>query len=167
MARAYPIAIDAKSFHDLAASPEAAERAAEIRNDLGDPKTIFLGVDRLDYTKGLLVRIRAFGELIDEGKIDPDEAVFVQLAIPSRERGGPVPTAARRHRPAGRADQRRCRSNRPATDQLSAHLLPAGGDGGAVPGGRRHGRHPLRDGMNLVAKEYVACRQADDVVRWC
>ena len=87
MARAYPIAIDAKSFHDLAASPEAAERAAEIRNDLGDPKTIFLGVDRLDYTKGLLVRIRAFGELIEEGKIDPDEAVFVQLAIPSRERG--------------------------------------------------------------------------------
>ena len=84
MARAYPIAIDAKSFHDLAASPEAAERAAEIRNDLGDPKTIFLGVE-LDYTKGLLVRIRAFGELI-QGKIDPDEAVFVQLAIPSRER---------------------------------------------------------------------------------
>ena len=71
MARAYPIAIDARSFHALAASPEAAERAAEIRNDLGDPKTIFLGVDRLDYTKGLLVRIRAFGELLARGQDRP------------------------------------------------------------------------------------------------
>ena len=158
MAQAYPIAIDASSFHDLAASPEAAERAAEIRNDLGDPKTIFLGVDRLDYTKGLLVRIRAFGELIDEGKIDPDDAVFVQLAIPSRER----------------VDQ--YRQLRDDIDRLVGRINGDVGRIGRPPINYLHTSYPreemaalyraadvmvvtpLRDGMNLVAKEYVACR---------
>ena len=51
LARAYPIAIDAKALNELAASREAATRAAEIRHDLGDPRVMFLGVDRLDYTK--------------------------------------------------------------------------------------------------------------------
>ena len=55
----------------LSATSEAAERAAEIRRDLGHPNFIFLGVDRLDYTKGLLERIEAFGELIAEGEISP------------------------------------------------------------------------------------------------
>jgi trehalose 6-phosphate synthase len=85
-ARAYPISIDAKGFHELAASDQAAERATEIRHDLGDPRVMLLGVDRLDYTKGIPERIQAFGELIAEGRIDPDETVLLQLAIPSRQR---------------------------------------------------------------------------------
>ena len=86
IARAYPIAIDSQSMHELAMADATAERAREIRADLGDPKTIFLGVDRLDYTKGLPERIRAFGELVADGTIDPEEAVFLQVATPSRER---------------------------------------------------------------------------------
>ena len=62
------------------------KRAAEIRAALGDPRTVFLGIDRLDYTKGIHARLRAFGELIEEGTIDVDDAVFVQVATPSRER---------------------------------------------------------------------------------
>src|SRR4030095_6637725 len=80
LARAYPIAIDAKALNELAATEEAAKRASGIRHDLGDPRVMFLGVDRLDYTKGLLERIQAFGELIAEGKIHPDEAVMLQPA---------------------------------------------------------------------------------------
>ena len=86
VARAYPIAIDAKGFHDLAASPRRPSGRRRSAATWATRRLLFLGVDRLDYTKGLLERIRAFGELVDEGKIDPDEAVLVQLAIPSRER---------------------------------------------------------------------------------
>ncbi|HLL61986.1 MAG TPA: trehalose-6-phosphate synthase [Propionibacteriaceae bacterium] len=162
MARAYPIAIDARSFHDLAASPEAAERAADIRNDLGDPKTIFLGVDRLDYTKGLLVRIRAFGELLEEGRIDPDEAVLVQLAIPSRERVDHYRQLRDDiDRLVGRINGEVGRIGRPPINYLHTSYpreemaaLYRAADVMVVT--------PLRDGMNLVAKEYVACRQADD-----
>ncbi len=162
VARSYPIAIDAKAFQDLSSAPEAAERAAEIRRDLGDPETIFLGVDRLDYTKGLLVRIEAFGELIAEGKIDADNAVLVQLAIPSRER----------------VDQ--YRQLRDDIDRLVGRINGDVGRIGRSPIVYLHTSYPrgemaalyraadvmvvtpLRDGMNLVAKEYVACRQADD-----
>src|SRR5690606_10486396 len=86
VAKAYPISIDAHGFAELAASEPIVERAAEIRRDLENPRTVFLGVDRLDYTKGLKQRIRAFGELFTSGQLNPDEAVFVQVATPSRER---------------------------------------------------------------------------------
>ena len=45
-----------------------------------------LGVDRLDYTKGLRQRVRAIGELFEEGRLDPADVVFMQIATPSRER---------------------------------------------------------------------------------
>ncbi|MCW2790098.1 MAG: trehalose-6-phosphate synthase, partial [Aeromicrobium sp.] len=86
MAKAYPISIDAAGFEELARTPDVIARAAEIRESLGNPKTILLGIDRLDYTKGLRQRLRAFGELIAEGSLHVDDAVFVQVATPSRER---------------------------------------------------------------------------------
>jgi trehalose 6-phosphate synthase len=162
VARAYPIAIDARGLNQLAGTPETAEWAREIRRDLGDPKIIFLGVDRLDYTKGLLERIRAYGELIEEGRIDVDEAVLVQLAIPSRERVdlyrqlrddldrmvGRINGDVGR---LGRAPINYLHTSFPR-EEMAAMYLAA--DVMVVT--------PLRDGMNLVAKEYVACRQADD-----
>jgi trehalose 6-phosphate synthase len=162
LARAYPIAIDAKSLNELAATEEAARRAAEIRRDLGDPRVMFLGVDRLDYTKGLLERIQAFGELVAEGSIDPDDAVLLQLAIPSRERVDLY------------------RQLRDDTDRLVGRINADSPRIGRPPITYLHVSYPriemaaifraadvmlvtpLRDGMNLVAKEYVACRQQDD-----
>ena len=162
IARAYPIAIDAKGLNQLAGTPQTAERAAEIRRDLGKPKMIFLGVDRLDYTKGLLERIRAFGELIEQGQIDVEDAVLVQLAIPSRERVD------------------RYRQLRDDLDRMVGRLNGDFGRLGRSPINYLNSSYPreemaamflaadvmvvtpLRDGMNLVAKEYVACRQADD-----
>ena len=162
LARAYPIAIDARSFNQLAASEEATERAAQVRQDLGDPRVMFLGVDRLDYTKGILERIQAFGELVAEGRIDPDEVVMLQLAIPSRER---VDLYRQLRddidRLVGRINGDSSRIGRPpityvhnSYPRIEMAAIYRAADVMVVT--------PLRDGMNLVAKEYVACRQRDD-----
>jgi trehalose 6-phosphate synthase len=162
LARAYPIAIDARSLNELAASEEAANRATEIRQELGDPNVLFLGVDRLDYTKGILERIQAFGELIAEGGIDPDEAVFLQLAIPSRQRVEQYRQLRDEiDRVVGRINGESQRIGRPpivymhvSYPRLEMAAFYRAADVMVVT--------PLRDGMNLVAKEYVACRQRDD-----
>ena len=61
-------------------------RAVQIREELGDPASILLGVDRLDYTKGIQQRLQAFTELFEDGRVKSGDAVFVQVATPSRER---------------------------------------------------------------------------------
>ncbi|WP_040160116.1 alpha,alpha-trehalose-phosphate synthase (UDP-forming) [Nigerium massiliense] len=160
-ARAYPISIDVQMFEDLARSPEVKARAKEIRDDL-DAKTVFFGVDRLDYTKGLRQRIRAFGELFKSGELDADEAVFLQVATPSRER---VEEYKRLRDDiellVGRINGDMGRIGRsPITylhntfprSEMAAMYLAA--DVMVVT--------PLRDGMNLVAKEYLACRPNND-----
>lgn len=161
-AKAYPISIDSRGFHQLAREPDTVERSVRIRHDLGDPKYLFLGVDRLDYTKGIYQRLRAFGELVAEGEIDPDEVVFVQVATPSRER----------------VDQYRIL--RDEIDRLVGRINSEAGRIGRPPITYLHSSYPreemaalyraadvmvvtpLRDGMNLVAKEYLACRQNDN-----
>ncbi|MGJ9411512.1 trehalose-6-phosphate synthase [Aeromicrobium sp. CF4.19] len=161
-ARAYPISIDTQGFETLARSPEVTARAAEIRESLGNPEHVLLGIDRLDYTKGLRQRLRAFGELITEGSFDADDAVFVQVATPSRER----------------VDQYRIL--RDDIDRLVGRINGDVGRIGQQPVTYLHASYPreemaalyraadvmvvtpLRDGMNLVAKEYVACRYDDD-----
>ena len=52
---------------------------------LGDPEVILLGVDRLDYTKGIGLRLEAFGALLESGELDPERHVLVQVATPTRE----------------------------------------------------------------------------------
>ena len=71
-AEAFPISIDYRGFEELARSDGVQERAASIRKALGDPETVFLGIDRLDYTKGIYARLRAFAELIRDGELDVD-----------------------------------------------------------------------------------------------
>jgi len=162
LARAYPIAIDARSFNQLAATKEAADRAAQIRHDLGDPPVMFLGVDRLDYTKGILERIQAFGELIAEGRLDPDEAVLLQLAMPSRQRVEQYRQLRDEiDRLVGRVNGESPRIGRPpivymhvSYPRVEMAAFYRAADVMVVT--------PLRDGMNLVAKEYVACRQQDN-----
>ncbi|MFW0794087.1 trehalose-6-phosphate synthase [Gordonia sp. CPCC 205515] len=155
---AFPISIDSGELDTKARSREIRKRATEIRKELGNPKTIMLGVDRLDYTKGIDVRLKALSELLAEKRVDPEQTVMVQLATPSRERVdsyvkmragieqlvgningtyGAVgqPVVQYLHRPVPR-------------DELIAFFVAA--DVMLVT--------PMRDGMNLVAKEYVACR---------
>ncbi len=160
-AKAFPISIDARGFEELARTPSVERRAAEIRSALGDPARVFLGVDRLDYTKGIYARLRAFGELLSDGDLKVGDAVFVQVATPSRER-------VEQYRLlrdeidmlVGRINGDLGRIGRPAISYLHSSYpreemaaLYRAADVMVVT--------PYRDGMNLVAKEYVACRFED------
>ena len=161
-ARNYPISIDTAAFEELARSEGVTKRAAEIRAALGDPRTVFLGIDRLDYTKGIRARLRAYGELIEEGTIDVGDAVFVQVATPSRERVEQYRVLRDEiDRLVGRLNGDLARIGRPAVSYLHSSYpkeemaaLYRAADVMVVT--------PYRDGMNLVAKEYVACRYDDD-----
>jgi trehalose 6-phosphate synthase len=157
-ARAFPISIDVASFDRLASSPEVLARAKEIRAELGEPEKVVLGVDRLDYTKGISVRLNAFQELLEDGAIEAPGTVMVQVATPSRER------------------VEHYVHMRETIEQQVGHI---NGVFGSIGGPAVHYFNqsmpreelaalyraadvmlvtPYRDGMNLVAKEYVAAR---------
>ncbi|KQO62108.1 alpha,alpha-trehalose-phosphate synthase (UDP-forming) [Curtobacterium sp. Leaf261] len=163
-ARHFPISIDADSYEEIARRPEVQARAREIREGLGNPDTVLLGVDRLDYTKGIRHRIKAFGELIEDGTVDVEDATLVQVASPSRERVDTYMTLR---------------------DDIELMVGRINGDLGTIshqPIAYLHHGYPreemvalylaadimlvtaLRDGMNLVAKEYVASRFDNDGV---
>lgn len=153
---AFPISIDSRSLDTLARTPEVQDRAREIRADLGNPAHLLLGVDRLDYTKGIDVRLRALEELLEDGRAD--DTVMIQIATPSRERVGHYQRLrAEIEQAVGRINGAHSSVGHPVLhylhqtlprDELAAFFVAA--DVMLVT--------PLRDGMNLVAKEYVACR---------
>ena len=154
----FPISIDSSAVSTLTEDREIRERAAELRRDLGDPEKIVLGADRLDYTKGIRHRLKAWGELLDDGSIDPHDTVMIQIATPSRERV----EAYRQLRDeveltVGRINGEHAPLGRPALsyqhhsfDRREMTALFMAADVVLVTA--------LRDGMNLVAKEYVASR---------
>ncbi len=161
-ARAYPISIDAAGLEKLARSPEAQARADEIRAELGDPRHILLGVDRLDYTKGIRQRLRAFGELIVDGKVKVDDAVFVQVASPSRERVSQYQEVRDDiERWVGRINGDLGRIGRPAVHYLHASY-PRDEMAALFRAADIMVVTPFADGMNLVAKEYVVSRYEDN-----
>ena len=155
---AFPISIDSGDLDTKSRSKAVRDRAKQLRKDLGNPKRIMLGVDRLDYTKGIDVRLNAFRELLEEGRVDPAENVIVQLATPSRERvESYVAMRGEIEQQVGRINGEYGQVGHPVVhylhrpiprDDLLAYFVAA--DVMLVT--------PLRDGMNLVAKEYVACR---------
>ena len=118
---------------------------------------MLLGVDRLDYTKGIDVRLRAFEELLDEGR-STDDTVMIQIATPSRERVEHYQRLrADIEQTVGRINGEYARVGHPVLHYLHQSLpreelvaFFAAADVMLVT--------PLRDGMNLVAKEYVASR---------
>ena len=158
LAKAFPISIDTQSYAALARRDDVKARAAEIRESLGNPRKIVLGVDRLDYTKGIRHRLKAFGELLEEGRLDVEDVTLVQVASPSRERvDAYVQLRDEIELMVGRinGDQdtvghtaiRYLHQAYPREEMVALYLAA---DVMLVTA--------LRDGMNLVAKEYVACR---------
>ncbi|MEU8631714.1 trehalose-6-phosphate synthase [Amycolatopsis sp. NPDC048633] len=155
---AFPISIDAAGLDTLARTKGVQERAAQLRRDLGNPKIVMLGVDRLDYTKGIDLRLQALHELLHEGRLQPDDVTFVQLATPSRER------VEHYQRMRGEIEQMVGRINgefsrvghpvvhylHQSVDRTELAAFFTAADVMVVT--------PLRDGMNLVCKEYVAAR---------
>jgi trehalose 6-phosphate synthase/phosphatase len=160
---AYPMGIDAARFAALARDPEVQAEAATIRSDAGD-RQIVLGVDRLDYTKGIPRRLEAIAHLLAEEPDLADSMRFIQVAVPSR---GEVDQYQRFKRLVEEAVGRinGARSTIRSTPIHYVHrsvsekqlvALYCAADVMLVT--------PLRDGMNLVAKEYVATRVDDDGV---
>ncbi len=155
---AAPISIDTRHYEQLASEPTVAARADALRADLGQDRRLILGVDRLDYTKGIDIRLRAFEALLQHQPELAPELVFVQVAVPSREGIGEYAQM--------RAD----------IEQLTGRINGAFGEPGRMPVHYLYRSlpsedlvayyraadimcvTPLRDGMNLVAKEYVASR---------
>ncbi len=155
---AFPISIDSAELDLRARDANIRRRAKEIRAELGNPRKILLGVDRLDYTKGIEVRLRAFAELLAEGRAKRDDTVLIQLATPSRERVDSYRLLRNDiERQVGHINGEysevghqvvRYMHRAVPRDELIAFFVAS--DVMLVTA--------LRDGMNLVAKEYVACR---------
>lgn len=161
-AKAFPISIDTTMLEELAASPDVQARAKQIRDDLGNPRKIFLGIDRLDYTKGIYARLRAFSELIHDGHFTVEDATFVQVASPSRERVDQYRKLRDEiDRLVGHINGDLGRIGRPAISYLNASF-PTSEMAALYVASDIMVVTPFRDGMNLVAKEYVACRLEDD-----
>ena len=161
--REFPISIDAAGVAELAASPAVRARATEIRQRLGG-RTVALGVDRLDYTKGIRHRLQVWEELLDEGRVDPSQVVLVQVAMPTRERVEEY----RRLRDEIELIVGRINGQHASIGQPSVVYLHHGYDRAETTALFRAADvmlvTPLRDGMNLVAKEYVASRVDGDGV---
>lgn len=158
LAKAFPISIDASSYIELARREDVRARAREIRESLGNPRKILLGVDRLDYTKGIRHRMKAFGELLEDGRISVEDVTLVQVASPSRERveaymqlRDEIELTVGRingdHDTMGHTAIRYLHQAYPREEMVALFLAA---DVMLVTA--------LRDGMNLVAKEYVASR---------
>ena len=155
---AFPISIDSGELDAQARNKTVRARAREIRAELGNPRKMLLGVDRLDYTKGIGVRLEAYSELLDEGRVSADDTVFVQLATPSRERvESYVQMREEIERQVGHINGEYGKVGHPVVHYLH-QSVPRNDLIAFFTAADVMLVTPLRDGMNLVAKEYVACR---------
>jgi trehalose 6-phosphate synthase/phosphatase len=153
---AFPMGIDVASFDACAAEPEVRVEVQRLRGTRGVAR--MLGVDRLDYTKGISERLLAFERLLTRSPEWRGRVQLSQLAVPSRE------------------DVRAYRSLREHVEQVVNRINGAFARPGWTPVEYRYGSMdmtalvalyraadvmlvtPIRDGMNLVAKEFVASR---------
>ena len=153
----HPVGVDVESFARLAASPSVRAEAARIRAEARGKK-IVVGVDRLDYTKGIPRRLLAIERFLVREPALRDEVRFIQVAVPTREKVDAYAEYRRRvNEMVGRIN-----GHFGSVDAVPIHYLHrslsmddvvalyVAADVMLVT--------PLRDGMNLVAKEYVASR---------
>lgn len=158
---AFPIGIDAQDVLNLATGPEgmaAAERVGKIL----ESRALVLGVDRMDYSKGLPQRMEAFGRLLDLHQELHHQVSFLQIAPPSREDVDVYQTLrVELDRLSGRIN-----GDYADLDWMPIRYLARGYSRGTLCGLYRMARvglvTPLYDGMNLVAKEFVAAQDAED-----
>ncbi|HEU4640431.1 MAG TPA: trehalose-phosphatase, partial [Candidatus Binatia bacterium] len=161
---ALPIGIAPHQFTDLLTkSAGTRKQLVELKQRFGYCK-ILLGVDRLDYTKGIPERLRAYRKFLQDYPEWRGKVVLIQVAVPSRER---VPRYTRLRRQVdeliGEINGDWSTPNWSPISYLRRNLpqaelaaLYASADVALVT--------PLRDGLNLVAKEYVACKSSGDGV---
>jgi trehalose 6-phosphate synthase len=159
--RTFPVAIDTAAYARVARNAVKSPLVTGVRDSLGDRRLI-LGVDRLDYSKGIPDRIQAFGHFLDTQPKWLGRVTFLQITPKSRAE---VPEYAAIDRTVstivGQINGRHGEAawtpiryvNRSYSRSSLAGLFRSAHIGLVTP---------LRDGMNLVAKEYVAAQAPDD-----
>jgi len=159
----FPIGIDYHTFARAAASPETTQRVAQLRSQMPGQQ-IVLGLDRLDYTKGIPYRLRAFHLALRRYPEIHRKVTLLQVVIPSRETVPKYQTLKAEierlvtqingefTQPGWVPIQHVFRSLE--WEELLAYYRVA--DVALIT--------PLKDGMNLVAKEYCACQTEGDGV---
>jgi len=161
VARAFPIGIDVDEFRRLAGSAESRETEAMLR-DQYSKRRLLVGVDRLDYSKGLPRRFRAFRELLDSYPENRRSATLIQIASPTRETVHAYEDL--RHELEGLAGE--INGHYGELDWMPIRYMHRVWARRRLPALYRLARvalvTPLRDGMNLVAKEYVAMQDEAD-----
>jgi trehalose 6-phosphate synthase len=156
---AFPISIDVAEMQSLAARPDVVSHARQLRHDLGEPRRVLLSVDRLDYTKGIEHRMTAYSELLRDGRVQVRDTVMVQVAVPSRERV----ERYRQLRDRIEGEVGRINGEYGRVGEAAIHYLNQPFDRAELAALYQTADvmvvTPLRDGMNLVAKEFVAARE--------
>ena len=161
---ALPISIDPKAFSSLLHEPgEMADRLKSLRAQYAG-RHMLVAVDRLDYTKGIPERLRTFRRLLRDYPALRGKVVLIQVAVPSRGTVSSYQDLG--HETDELAGQINGEFGTPewtplvyikrGVPQRELAALYACADVAWVA--------PLRDGMNLVAKEYVACKEGGDGV---
>ncbi len=159
----FPIGIDADSFAASAIEPEVEERVAMIRSRYAD-RQIVLGLDRLDYTKGIPERLRAFANLLERFPEVRGRIHLFQVVVPSREE---IPKYEElrveierlvgningRYAEVGWVPVHYFYRSLPSVELLAIYRASSIA---LIT--------PLKDGMNLVAKEFCACSPDEDSV---
>lgn len=160
-AEAFPIGIDVGEFRDLAHGEESKETFRNLCEQYAK-REVLVGVDRLDYSKGLPQRLQAFNDMLNRYPEDRMSATLIQIASPSRESVDAY-SAIR--------DQLEhlCGSingEYGELDWMPVRYLHRTMSRKKLPGLYRASRvalvTPLRDGMNLVAKEYIVAQDPDN-----
>jgi trehalose 6-phosphate synthase len=160
-ARSYPIGIDYEQFRREGQSGESRQAEQRMLSSTRH-RTAIIGVDRLDYSKGLVSRLDGLARLFETDPGTNREIIYVQIAPPSRE------------------DVRSYQEIRETLERKTGHINGEYSEIDIVPIRYVNKGHstaelygiyraskiglvtPLRDGMNLVAKEYVAAQDEDD-----
>ncbi|WP_299133491.1 trehalose-6-phosphate synthase [uncultured Amaricoccus sp.] len=160
-AKTFSIGIDPDDFAALALGDEA-RAAAERVGGIIDNRALVLGVDRMDYSKGLPQRMEAFGRVLDDNPDLRGRSSFLQIAPPSREAVDAYQALrVELDRLTGRIN-----ADYADLDWVPIRYLARGYPRETLAGLYRLARvalvTPLHDGMNLVAKEFVAAQDPED-----
>lgn len=159
----YPVGVDVDYFTQLAQAPATRQRREEIRARSG-ASTLILSAERLDYVKGVLERLECFERFLQRHPERQGDVSFVQVAVPTRSGMEEFQTMRRLTEEAvgringsfGTMDWQPVIHFYGAFDREELVAFYTAADVAWVT--------PLRDGLNLVVKEYIACSMGGDGV---
>ena len=160
-ARAFPIGIDVDEFARLTHAQDGKEMYEQMRDEYSR-RRLLIGVDRLDYSKGLPQRLKAFRQLLEKYPENLGSATLIQIASPSRESVDAY--AALRQELESKCGA--INGNFGELDWMPVRYIHRTVARKRLPGLYRVARvalvTPLRDGMNLVAKEFIVAQDPAD-----